>query len=96
MAESIESMTLREKLSEADRLLREMLEHLENGFIPQARTLGRQLQDHGDDSAALSDLSVRQQAAELIDSNRYSENLHEKISRLLASIDQDVTETLGG
>ncbi len=93
---NIEGMTLREKLSEAERLLREMIDHLDNGFIPKARTLGQLLQEHGCDQASLSDISVRQQAAELIDNNRFAEHLQEKLSHLLTAIDRDVTEIQGG
>jgi len=92
MAESIEGMTLREKLSEADRLMREMIDHLDNGFVPKARSLSRMLQEHGNKIDSLSDMTVRQQAAELIDANRFSERLYEKIGTLLVAIDRDVTE----
>lgn len=92
MVDSIESMTLREKLSEADRLMREMIDHLDNGFVPKARSLSRMLQEHGNEVESLSDMTVRQQAAELIDANRFSERLYEKIGTLLVAIDRDVTE----
>ncbi|MBR9802392.1 MAG: hypothetical protein ACE37I_00630 [Rubinisphaera brasiliensis] len=92
MVDSIESMTLREKLSEADRLMREMIDHLDNGFVPKARSLSRMLQEHGNEVDSLSDMTVRQQAAELIDANRFSERLYEKIGTLLVAIDRDVTE----
>ena len=96
MADSFDGMTIREKLTEADRLMREVIEHLDNGFIPKARTLSRSLQEHGDNVSAMSDVTVRQQAAELIELNRFSEALYEKITSLLAAIDHDVSEVQGG
>ena len=96
MPDSIDNMTLRDKLNEAERLMRELMDHLDNGFIPKARSLGRSLQESGNDTTLLSDTTVRQQAAELIDSNRFSENIYKKISRLLESIDGDVGSISGG
>ncbi len=90
MADSIANMTLRDKLNEAERLMRELMDHLDNGFIPKARSLGRSLQEHGNDVSLISDTTVRQQTAELIDSNRYSEKLYNKVGELLAAIDEDV------
>ena|SRR6056297_1744591 len=96
MVDSIEQMTLREKLTEADRLMRELMDHLDNGFIPKTRSLSRALQEHGTDTSAMSDMTVRQHAAEIIDDNRYSEKLYEKIGALLVSIDQDVMQIQEG
>lgn len=95
MKESVESMTLREKLTEADRLLREMVDHLENGFIPKTRLLSRALQEHQNNTVQLSDTAVRQQAAEVIDTNRFTERLYGKVEALLLSIDRDVNEIQG-
>ena len=91
MADSISNMTLRDKLNEAERMMRELIDHLDNGFIPKARNLSRTLQESGNDATIVSDTTVRQQSSELIDSNRYSERIYEKISSLLISIDEDVT-----
>ncbi len=96
MAESFEGLTIREKVTEADRLLREAIDHLDNGFIPRARALGRSLQEHGDNARALSDVSVRQRTAELIELNRFSDTLYEKLGGLLQAIDQDVADIQGG
>ena len=90
MAESISNMTLRDKLNEAERVMRELMDHLDNGFIPKARSLGRSLQEHGNDVTLISDTTVRQQAAEIIDSNRYSEKLYRRVGELLVAIDEDV------
>jgi len=96
MNDSIENMTLREKLSEADRLLRELVDHLDNGFIPKARSLSRTIQEHGTNTDELTDMTVRQNAAEIIDNNRFSERLYEKIGALLVSIDSDVARIEDG
>ncbi len=90
MAESISNMTLRDKLNEAERVMRELMDHLDNGFIPKARSLSRALQEHGNDVTLISDTTVRQQAAEIIDSNRYSEKLYRRVGELLVAIDEDV------
>ncbi|MCA8987857.1 MAG: hypothetical protein KDA78_09470 [Planctomycetaceae bacterium] len=91
MSDDIDKMTLREKLSEADRLLRELVDHLDNGFTPKARNLSRTIQEHGTNEAQLTDMTIRQHAADLIDDNRFSERLFQKIGTLLYSIDQDVS-----
>lgn len=91
MADSIGNMTLRDKLNEAERMMRELMDHLDNGFIPKARSLSRTLQESENDVTLVSDTTVRQQAAELIDSNRFSERLYKKIGELLVAIDEDVS-----
>ncbi len=96
MAESISNMTLRNKLNEAERLMRELMDHLDNGFIPKTRSLSRSLQEHGNKVSLISDTTVRQQAAEIIDSNRYSEQLYKKVGELLTSIDEDVSSITEG
>ncbi len=96
MADSISNMTLRDKLNEAERLMRELMDHLDNGFIPKARSLSRSLQEHGNNVSLISDTTVRQQAAEIIDSNRYSEQLYKKVGELLSSIDEDVAAITEG
>lgn len=96
MAESFEGLTIREKVTEADRLLREAIDHLDNGFIPRARALSRALQEHGDNTGALSDVTVRQQTADLIELNRFSDAIYEKLNGLLQAIDRDVSNIQGG
>jgi hypothetical protein len=39
MAESIESMTLQEKVKKTEQLVRELIEHLELGFSPKLKKL---------------------------------------------------------
>ena len=90
MTDDFDNMTLREKLSEADRLMRELIDHLDNGFIPKARNLSNALKEHGNSTDQLTDMSVRQRAAEVIDENRFSERLYDKIGALLVAIDTDV------
>ncbi|MBL4886075.1 MAG: hypothetical protein JKY95_16275 [Planctomycetaceae bacterium] len=90
MVDAITNMTLRDKLNEAERMMRELMDHLDNGFIPKARSLSRTLQESDNDVTLVSDMTVRQQSAELIDSNRFSEKLYGKIGKLLVAIDEDV------
>lgn len=87
-------MTLREKLSEADKLLREMIDHLDNDLVPKSRKTSQLIQESGINTSQLSDTTIRQQAAELVDANRFNDRLYEKLDLLLASIEQDVDETL--
>ena len=53
-------MTLRQKLIEADKLTRELTDHLERGFVPKVHNL-RRVTRHGSETEndSITDLTVR-------------------------------------
>lgn len=95
MGQSVESMTLREKLNEAERLTRELIDHLERGFIPQAKQLTRIVQPQSDGNT-VTDHSVRNQSAKVIQSHQFAEGLYTRLSELIVSIDSEFEAVLSG
>jgi hypothetical protein len=88
----LESLTLREKLIEAEKLSRELIDHLERGFIPKAHELRRQARranepDHQDE---IKDVTVRSMVDQVLHSDDYTRQLGDRAERLLAAIDTDV------
>lgn len=98
MSDGLNNMTLRQKLSEADKLVRELTHHLEHGFIPKAHVLrrtARQGSDSGDDPD-VTDLTVRSTVETVMNSDKFTRQLTDRLSRFLAAIEGDVEKILGG
>jgi len=89
---SLDNLTLREKLIEAERLMRELSDHLERGFVPKAhetRRLARRANEP-ENQDEIKDVTIRSSADNLLRSDDYSRQLCERNLRLLAAIEQDV------
>jgi hypothetical protein len=82
-------MTLREMLIEAERLTRELAEHLDQAFIPNCHELARLVRPiNGEppDVRALEDVTVRTQAARILESETFTETIFEKLSEYSRAI----------
>ncbi|MCH9653825.1 MAG: hypothetical protein K0U86_12210 [Planctomycetes bacterium] len=89
-------LTLREMFSDTERLTSELIEHLELGFIPtndKLISLVRRVPD-GIEKRRVEDISVRNQVAELLKSEDFSQELFEKLNDYLAAIDQSVNRII--
>lgn len=89
----LESLTLREKLIEAEKLSRELIDHLERGFIPKAHELRRLARranepEHQDE---VKDVTVRSTVDQVLQSDDYTRQLCQRAGQLLAGIDRDVS-----
>lgn len=92
MSLSPDKLTLREKLSEADKLSRELIHHLESGFIPKAHML-RRVARHGADPSEqdeISDATIRNQVDSVTESHKFSHNLQTQLKMFLDSIDREI------
>jgi hypothetical protein len=90
---SIKQMTLREMLTEAERLTREMSEHLDQAFLPKCHELSRLVRPiNGDppDIDALEDVTVRTQAARILESENFTEAIFGRLSECCTAIDAAV------
>ena len=89
----LESLTLREKLIEAEKLTRELTDHLERGFIPKSHELRRTARrgnepDHQDE---IKDVTIRSLVNGVLHSDDYTRQLCERERNLLAAIDREVS-----
>lgn len=89
----ISQLTLREMLSEAERLTRELTEHLDQSFIPKCHELSRLVRPiNGEppDIRALEDVTVRTQAARILETENFTEAVFEKLANHSQAIDSAV------
>ena len=95
---SSESLTLREQLNAADRLNREIMDHLERAFVPQAHELRRvtRLSGEEDPSQQLADVTLRSQVDGLLKGDAYTLEMLQKLQKLLASIGKEVGKIVAG
>lgn len=89
---SPDQMTLRKLFTETERLTRELVEHLEQGFLPKVQNLARLVDPghvdvHGN---PVEDVTVRNSAAQVLESEVYTDQLCEKIQHYCDAIDRDV------
>lgn len=89
-------LTLREMFSDSERLASELVEHLELGFIPTNEQLIRLVRvvPDGIEKRRVEDISVRNQAAELLKSDDFTQALFEKLDEYLEAIDQSVNRII--
>lgn len=94
---SLTSLTLREKFNDVERLARELMQHLEHGFIPKAQELRRTAQrgcvpEHQD---AVTDATIRNLVEQVLASDDYTRELCSRAQRYLEAVDHEVAEILG-
>jgi hypothetical protein len=92
---TLKQMTLREMLIEAERLTRELSEHLDQAFIPKCHELSRLLRPiNGEppDIRALEDVTVRTQAARILETENFTESIFGKLSEVCTAIDAAVNK----
>tara|TARA_R110002095_G_scaffold149943_1_gene129564 strand:+ start:2465 stop:2743 length:279 start_codon:yes stop_codon:yes gene_type:complete len=91
-------MTLREMFSDTERLAAELVEHLELGFIPTNEQLIRLVRvvPDGIEQRQVEDISVRNQAAELLKCDNFTQDLFEKLDEYLKAIDLSVNQIVDG
>ena len=86
-------MTLRQKLTEADKLTRELMDHLERGFIPKVHNL-RRVTRHGSEveNEAITDLTVRSTADLVMDSATFATDVARGLEQFLSSIHAELKQ----
>jgi hypothetical protein len=95
----LEQLTLRELLVDAERMTRELQEHLDQAFIPKCHELSRLVRPiNGEppDIRALEDVTVRTQAARILESEIFTETVFEKLSQYCQAIDASVSHITTG
>ena len=92
-----ESLTLRDQLTGADRLTREIMDHLERAFVPQAHQLRSVTRISGEaDTSQLEDVTLRNQIDNLLKSDDYTKDMSERLRAYLASIGKEVGKIVTG
>ena len=89
---SLQRMTFREKLNDAERLTREFINHLELSFLPQVKTLYKQVRKHRADESDVhyTDTSIRDSASQIFAQERFTHNSYLKLQAHLDSIQSEL------
>lgn len=77
-------LPLREKFTNAERLTRELLDHLDQGFQTRVQQLRRMARKDKDDG--VTDKSVRAHCTRLFESHKFSTTLTAELDELLDGI----------
>lgn len=95
---SPESLTLREQLNAAERLNREIMDHLERAFVPQAHELRRVTRISGEEDPGqqIGDIALRSQVDTLLKGDAYTLEMLEKLQKFLTSIGREVGKIVAG
>lgn len=96
--QSPENLTLRELFVNSDRFARELIEHLEQGFIPKTETLinlVRPTQD-GTPAANVKDITIRNQVASLLESENFTEQIYSKLKKHCDAIENHTSKIIDG
>jgi hypothetical protein len=96
MSSSIDQLTLREKLRDAEHVLRELAEHLELGFIPKIHELKKLSRQHDPASGTppVADVTIRSYVSGVVESDRFTGGLVESLEKYLNAIQKDVSEVV--
>lgn len=95
----VEQLTVRELFTEAERLTRELVDHLEKAFSPRTHNLLRLVRppkDPHEDVPFVEDGVIRNHAAQILESERFTEQLYDKLHRYCQAIDKKVTTIVTG
>ena len=94
--QSIKQLPLRDLFIEAERLSRELSDHLDQGFLPKSHYLRRITRPSSLSPGEnfVKDVTIRHHAAQVLDSEQFTSNLYEKLSQYLEVIDASVLRIL--
>ena len=88
----IDQLSLRDLFTDAERLTRDLIDHLEHGFIPKVQALNALMLDGGEQ---LEDLTVRNSAATVLEGHAFSQKLLDKLDNYYQAIDRTVSTITG-
>lgn len=96
MPERLADMTLPEKLREADKLVRELIHHLEHGFIPKAHQLRHtaRLANDPQEAGEVTDMTIRSLVESVLESDQFSRHVTNQLQECLSAIDDDTLRAL--
>src|SRR5690606_41733428 len=83
-------------LTAAIRLNRELIEHLEQGFIPKVHALRRYTRPEKSEAAPPGDKTVHAAAATVLEADNFSVNVYEQLATHCMAICRTVDELTSG
>ncbi|GAB4138079.1 MAG: hypothetical protein Tsb009_05990 [Planctomycetaceae bacterium] len=94
----VDELTLREVFTEAERHSREMIDHLEKGFLPKSHSVLKLVRNEGTEPELgdVEDITIYNTAERLLKSEEFSEQIYSRLETLMIRIDSDITEIVSG
>lgn len=94
----IAQLTLRELFTNAEGLVRELNEHLDQSFLPRLRAADEVVRTHAkvDERNDIADSTVRSRMAALFESDDFSQKLFSRLEQHLVAIDQGAAQAIQG
>ena len=89
---NLNQLTLRDKIREAARRSHELSEHLEQAFVPKVHDLRKVTRPAAPnpETAPVADVTVRHQAASVLEADQYTDGLNTDVEALLEAIAAEV------
>lgn len=87
---SIENLPLRDLILGAQQYCRELEEHLDQGFLPKVEKLEAGIRPADQEKVPISDVTVRRQVLDVLESRQFAEKLIIKVENYLKAIDNSL------
>ena len=96
MSSPIDHLTMREKLRDAARGARELIEHLEQGFVPKVHDLRKLSRQHDptSDQQPVADVTIRNHVSAVLESEQFTARLNDVLENYLHGIQKDVSDVV--
>jgi hypothetical protein len=95
MPHSPTDLTLRERVVASIRINRELIEHLEQGFIPKVHALRRVSRPESADAAPPGDKVVHAAAATVLEADHFTVGIYQRLIAHCESIREAVQDVTG-
>jgi len=89
-----DSLPLRDQFTNAERLTRELIEHLEQGFLTRVQEVRRVARK--DEDSGVTDKSVRAQCTRLFESDDFTRKLSKELHEYLENISEELQPMVFG
>jgi hypothetical protein len=92
-----ENIPLQDLCKDAERLTRDLIDHLERNMIPRTREFQVLVRPDSafDTGSQVQDITIRNQVKTLQESQEFTEQLYRKTSQYLDAIDREVSRLTG-
>jgi len=92
----IEELSLREMLLNAEQLVREIVEHLEQSVLPKLRGADELVRSYNNPAERneIADTTVRNTVAILLESDDFSKTLFERLEKYLTAIEHEAKQAV--
>mgnify|MGYP000011726266 FL=1 len=93
----LENVPLTDLCKQAERLTRELIDHLERNLIPKTQEFQTLVRPDSayDTGSSVQDITIRNQVKTLMESQEFTEQLHRKTGQYLEAIDREVGRLTG-